>query len=94
MEQDRLFNSLNSVSDESSFVHFVKLLVADRQSADRFPLTIDGFRGDWANHTITDFLEAAVSWAEDSDFGERPGPKPSNPWYLFALFLWAGQGYE
>jgi hypothetical protein len=94
MASDQLFEVLEAVADESSLIRFVELLVADRQSADSLSLTVDGFQGDWANQTIADFLEAASAWAKDSDFGERPGPKPSNPWQLFATFLWAGRGYE
>jgi hypothetical protein len=94
MARDQLFESLKTVADERSFIRFVELLVADRQSADSFALTVDGFQGEWANQTIARFLESASAWAKDSAFGERPGPKPSNPWQLFATFLWAGRGYE
>lgn len=69
MTSDQLFEVLEAVSDESSFVRFVELLVADRQSAESLSLTVDGFRGDWANQTIADFLEAASAWAKNSDFG-------------------------
>lgn len=94
MTSDQLFEFLEAVSDESSFIRFAELLAADRRSADSLTLTIDGFQGDWANQTIADFLTAAAAWAADSAFGERPGLKPSNPWQLFATFLWAGRGYE
>ena len=94
MTRSQLFNSLEAVVDDPSFIRFVELLIADRQSADSLALTTDGFQGDWANQTIADFLEAASAWAADSAFGERPGPKPGNPWQLFATFLWAGRGYE
>ena len=94
MTSDRPFEVLESVSDEPSFVRFVELLAADRDSADSLSLTVDGLKGDWANQSIADFLKAATAWAKDSDFGERPGPKPTNPWRLFAQFLWAGRGYE
>ncbi len=94
MASDQLFESLQAVVDERSFIRFVELLVADRQSADSLALTVDGFQGEWANQTIDGFLGAASAWARDSAFGERPGPKPSSPWQLFATFLWAGRGYE
>ncbi len=94
MTSDQLFEVLEAIADESSFVRFVELLVADRRSADALSLTIDGFRGGWANQTIADFLDASSAWAKDSDFGKRPGAKPTNPWQLFATFLWAGRGYE
>jgi hypothetical protein len=93
-QEGDLFAALDAVVDESSFARFVALLVDDRRAADSLPLTIDSFRGEWANQSIASFLEAARSWALDSNFGERPGPKPSNPWRVFASFLWAGRGYE
>ena len=94
MASDQLSEALEAVADESSFVRFVELLIADLQSTDSLALSADGFQGNWANQTIADFLEAASAWAIDSSFGERPGPKPGNPWQLFATFLWAGRGYE
>ena len=94
MASDQLFNALQAVDGEMSFIRFVELLAAERESAEHLPLTVDGFQGPWANQTIADFLRAGTSWAEDSEFGVRPGPKPANPWQLFATFLWAGRGYE
>ena len=94
MASDQLFNALKSVDGEASFIRFVALLAEERKSVDGLPVTIDGFQGPWASQTIAAFLEAASTWAVDSEFGARPGPKPSNPWQLFATFLWAGRGYE
>ena len=94
MASDQLFTALRSVDDEPSFIRFVELLAAERKASDGLPETVDGFRGPWANQTIADFLGAAAAWAVDSEFGVRPGPKPTNPWQLFATFLWAGRGYE
>lgn len=91
---DPLSDAFDAVVDESSFVRFVELLLADRRAADSLPCTGDGFQGEWANQTIADFLEAALAWANSSSFGERPGPKPDNPWELFAIFLSMGQVYE
>lgn len=91
---DHLFAASQSVSDEQSFLAFARALKADRESSDGASLTPDGFQGEWANNSISDFIESAVAWAEDSDFGSRPGPKPANTWTLFAAFLWAGRGYE
>ncbi|AVG15340.1 hypothetical protein CFN79_05390 [Chromobacterium vaccinii] len=91
---DQLFATLKSVNDEASFLVFARSLQADREAADGASLTLDGFQGEWANNSIATFIEAAVVWAEDSDFGVCPGPKASNPWALFAAFLWAGRGYE
>ncbi len=91
---DRLFECLKKVADEDSFLEFVRALGRDRADAERSALTPEGFRGEWANQSIAEFIEAGVAWAEDSDFAARPGPKPANPWALFAQFLWAGRGYE
>lgn len=89
-----LFATLEGVVDEETFLAFVEALAADRIAASRMPVTADGRQGEWENHSIDSFLEAAHSWAEDSGFGIRPGPKPQNTWRLFASFLWAGRGYE
>ena len=94
MTGDALFAKLEAVADEASFIHFVEALAADRKSSEALTLTVDGFQGEWANQTIGEFLAAASAWAVDSDFGQRPGPKPGNAWRLFAMFLYAGRGYE
>ncbi len=91
---DELFELLKAVRDEPSFVAFARALQTDREAADAESPTLDGFQGKWANNSIAGFIEQGISWIEDSDFGSRPGPKPSNPWALFAAFLWAGRGYE
>jgi hypothetical protein len=94
MDDKRLFESLEAVKDEHSFLQFVDLLISNREAADTLASTVDGHQGEWANQTIASFLEAASAWANASAFGERPGPKSGNPWQLFATFLWAGRGYE
>ena len=91
---DSLNQKLEAVKDEATFLAFVEALSADRAGVDNLAATLDGFQGMWANGTIAQFLHAAVAWANDSGFGARPGPKPSNVWRLFAQFLWAGRGYE
>jgi hypothetical protein len=94
MNADAVFRALESVVDEASFIHFVEALAAEREASEALLETPDGFRGEWANQSIGQFLTAGASWARDSQFGMLPGPKPSNPWRLFAMFLWAGRGYE
>ena len=91
---EMLFASLEAVVDEATLLAFVAALARDRAAAESLPISIDGHQGQWANQSIGTFLEAASSWAEDSEFGQRPGPKSPNPWQLFASFLWAGRGYE
>lgn len=73
---------------------FAEALTLERELIEGNPRSIDGFQSEWANSTIAEFLDASVRWASDSDFGLRPGPKPENQWQLFAMFLWAGRGYE
>ena len=94
MTKDTLSKALQAVADEPSFLRFVGLLAEDRAMSEATTLSRDGHQGEWANQTIQDFLLAAKSWAEDSDFGARPGPKPESQWARMAMFLWAGRGYE
>ena len=89
-----LFAHLEAVVDKDTFLAFVNALAQDRRAAESLSPNGDGHQGEWANSSIREFLEAAQAWALDSDFGLRPGPKPKNPWRLFASFLWAGRGYE
>lgn len=93
MSED-LFMKLEAVKDEATFLSFVEALASERALLEASPTTPDGFQGEWANGTISQFLEAATSWAKDSSFGILPGPRPENSWQLFAQFLWAGRGYE
>lgn len=94
MADDGLRASMEAVRDEASFLRFVERLAADRRAAAALEHQRDGHQGPWANQTIEDFLSAAHHWAQDSSFGLRPGPRPDNPWQLFALFLWCGRLYE
>ena len=94
MNTTTVFDALEATVDEASFLQFVDALLSERRRADGLPLEPDGFQGEWANSTVSEFLSAAKAWAEDSDFGARPGPKSLNPWRLFADFLYAGRGYE
>ncbi len=72
------------MTDTQSFLSFVRELIADRE---------DGANG-WENASIENFLEAAVAWADDSDFGEQQNLPGNNPWKQFANFLYAGKIYE
>jgi len=101
------FEALELVEDQSTFLEFVRALAADRVEGQRsleagggagirMPdgtrlIDLDDFG--WRNFTIVDFLEASLSWAEDSDFGARQGISP-NPWRQFATFLYCGKIYE
>lgn len=92
------------VSNEVTFLEFVKALVEDRRDAIRLekasqspPYGPDA--GGWENASIEDYLDAAVAWAEDSQFGRRMSAKEYelaavSPWRRMAAFLMAGRVYE
>ena len=88
----------DAVTDELSFLRFVKALTADRQDEvekERVSPSSPygpGANG-WENHTIEDFLESATAWAESTGFGQGQG-LPDNPWRRFAAFLYCGKIYE
>jgi hypothetical protein len=94
-----LHEQLDRVTDQASFLAFARALAQDRaaaaqadatSSASPFGADADG----WESTSIESFLEAAVSWAEDSDFGARQGLASASPWKQFAVFLYAGKIYE
>ena len=85
-----------AVSDEGTFIEFVKGLREDRLAEDR-ARSVDGTgRGNrgWENHTIEAFLEAAMAWVEDSHFGQKQGLADASPWRKAAAFLLSGKMYE
>lgn len=80
----QLYEQLEKVTDEATFLAFVKTLVVDRR--------IDTEH--WENGSIEDFLEAASAWAEDSAFGSQQGLSLTSLWRKFATFLYSGKIYE
>jgi len=89
---------LDNVKDQKSFIEFVKALQKDKENEDlkeqenpSGPFS-PGQNG-WENNTIAGYLEAAVAWAEDSDFGEKI-EKTTNTWKKLALFMYSGKIYE
>ena len=92
------------VYDEATFLEFVRALIRDRENAVKveakkpsYPYGPDS--GGWQNTTIETYLEAAVAWAEDSQFGRQMAfPEyeigEANPWRRMASFLAAGRIYE
>lgn len=62
----QLHEQLEAVTDEATFLEFVRRLAADRRAN----------AVAWENGSIEDFLEASSSWAEDSEFGSRQGFQP------------------
>ena len=93
-----LVDFLEEVTDQESFLVFVKAMVADREEAvklekenpsDPYGEDING----WENWSIEHFLESAVACTEDCN--KRDGIKNQEPtWYEFASFLYAGKIYE
>lgn len=89
MNLDELLELVNS---KETFLTFVNALMLDKLDEDQKEKVnpsepySSGVNG-WDNRTITDFLEAAHAFAEDSDTVDLT-------WKGFALFLYAGKFYE
>jgi hypothetical protein len=79
----QLNEQLETVTDEATFLEFVRALAADRRAN----------AGTWENGLIEDFLEAASSWAEDSKFGSKQGLPARSLWNKFAVFVYCGKIY-
>jgi hypothetical protein len=91
----QLSDIIAEVDDEKSFLVFVKALIADQKPHEGIEDNEVGFVGDWANNSISGFLEAAVAWAEDSAFGQSQSDELGvNQWKQFAVFLYCGKIYE
>lgn len=94
-----LTEQLERVADEQSFLAFARALAQDRASAVRSEAKnpaspSDADAGSWENKSIEAFLEAAVAWAEDSNFGAKQGLISACLWQKFAVFLYCGKTYE
>jgi hypothetical protein len=88
--------SLERVDGPETFLAFARELLADREQEVGKPIDPFG-RGvnGWENHTIEAFLEAAIRWAEASDFDDmEESLKYASPWKKVATFLWCGKIYE
>lgn len=85
----------DTVDDETSFLAFARVLEEDRRLAAKHDSSgCDAPRG-WQNATIEQFIEAALAWADDSEFGRRQRVgDAASPWRRFAAFLHAGKVYE
>lgn len=92
MELDEL---LEKVDGPESFLEFARKLQANRMSEVGQPIDPFG-RGvsGWENHTIEDFLEAAIAWADASHFGADQDLRDASPWKRCATFLYCGKIYE
>lgn len=94
-----LHEALESVFDAESFLAFARQLAEDRagevrRETDSSSSPYGPGANGWENGTIEAFLEAAVSWGEDTDVGLSQGLDPDNPWKRFATFLYCGKIYE
>lgn len=77
---------LDEVNNPQTFLHFVNALSHD---------ALHSTGNEWANGSVSEFLSASVSWAEDSDFGISQDPAlADNVWQQFAVFLYCGKFYE
>ena len=96
---DNVWNALNAVKDQETFLFFVRKLIEDREDEVRKeeikPSSPYGPGANgWENGTIEAFLDAAASWAEATDFGNSQGAPADNLWQRFARFLYLGKIYE
>lgn len=82
-----LHNLLDQVNDDQTFLRFARALMADKATTSPDAM-------DWQNNTIEEFLESAIAWVEDSDFGISQGLQPANSWQQFTVFLYCGKIYE
>ncbi len=94
-----LHELLERVKDQETFMVFARALAEDRALAAKAevgnPAQAYGpDAGGWENRSIEQFLEAAVAWAEGSNFGARQGLDSASPWQKFASFLYCGKIYE
>jgi len=92
-----LHERVDGVCDQRSCLEFVKALAADREDEVAKDLSKASRHGPgatgWEAATIEAFLYAAVSWAEDSEFGKTQGLPDDNPWRQFATFLYCAKDY-
>ena len=92
-----LYELVNEVHDEKTFLLFVDALLKDRIAEVKAANEIDycgrGSQG-WENHSIEDFLEAAQAWGEDTNMGESQNLANVSPWQKCATFLYCGKIYE
>ncbi len=98
-DEHELFQVLESVHNEETFLEFLLALRDDREASiaketvsPSSPLGPDA--NGWENITIERFLDTAVRWALDSVNGNPFYKKADNPWRRCADILYAAKGYE
>ncbi|MGO4730484.1 DUF7660 family protein [Paenibacillus sp. 2KB_22] len=79
-----LFELVNEVEDEVTFMAFLQQLSKDRKD----------LADEWQNDSIASFLEAAAEWGQASVDGLIHYEKPDNPWKRCAQILYMGKIYE
>lgn len=94
-----LHEQIETVTDARSFLAFVRTLRLDRvtsvaAAANAGASAVGPDAGGWKNTSIESFLEAAIAWADDTDFGVNQGLTAEDPWKRFAVFLYCGKIYE
>lgn len=89
-----LHSRLEAVADVATFLDFARALLADRENTNEGDLDAGRGKAGWESDTIEGFLESAIAWAEDSEFGVTQGLAESSPWKRFAIFLYCGKIYE
>lgn len=89
MDRKSLFEMVNEVKDEDSFLLFIKAL-----SKDRVDFVNKKVNDEWQNETIEKFLEVAHEWGEISKSGLEFYDKPDNAWKRCAQILYMGKIYE
>lgn len=82
--EKRLFELVNEVEDEVTFLAFLQHLAKDRKD----------FADEWQNDSIESFLEAATEWGQESVDGLVHYKKPDNPWKRCAQIMYMGKIYE
>ncbi|MBR7801600.1 DUF7660 family protein [Undibacterium fentianense] len=94
-----LFELVNLVDSEESFIYFLGCIAQDWHDSERkeveAPSSLYGpTHNGWENGTIGSYLEAAATWAEASKNGLEFYKKPDNPWRRAAEILYMGKIYE
>ncbi|MCK6074594.1 DUF7660 family protein [Paenibacillus silvae] len=82
--QKTLFEIVNEVQDEATFIAFLSALRKDRQA----------HADEWQQDSIDSFLEAAADWGRESVDGLKHYEKPDNPWKRCAQIMYMGKIYE
>ena len=99
MSESHLFDEVEKVVDERTFIAFLSALAADREDEvakeREHPSSPWGpGQNGWENGTIAAFLGAAAAWATGSFNGLPLEPKATNPWRRCADILLMGKHYE